>query len=179
MTVSRPTSRLRRRAACDEVARRSMTVEMNNESGVAVDETRLARLATFALEQLRIHPQAELSILCVDEPTMTAYHVKYMGEDGPTDVLSFPMDELRPPDDDEEAPDGLLGDIALCPTVTARQPAEHGRTAAEETEYLLVHGLLHLLGFDHAEPDQKAEMFGLKDKLLAAWATQRPDAVRA
>jgi probable rRNA maturation factor len=156
-----------------------MTVEINNESGVAVDEAALVRLATFAMDQLRIHPLAELSILLVDEAAMTAYHVKYMGEDGPTDVLSFPMDELRPPDDEEEAPDGLLGDIVLCPTVTARQAAEHGRTAAEETEYLLVHGLLHLLGFDHAEPDQKAEMFGLKDKLLAAWATQRPDAVRA
>ena len=156
-----------------------MTVEINNESGVAVDEAALVRLATFTMDQLRIHPLAELSILLVDEAAMTAYHVKYMGEDGPTDVLSFPMDELRPPDDDEEAPAGLLGDIVLCPTVTARQAAEHGRTAAEETEYLLVHGLLHLLGFDHADPNEKAEMFGLKDKLLAAWATQRPDAVRA
>ncbi|GAA3615772.1 rRNA maturation RNase YbeY [Microlunatus ginsengisoli] len=155
-----------------------MTVEINNESGVAVDEPALVRLATFALEQLRIHPLAELSILLVDEPTMTAYHVKYMGEDGPTDVLSFPMDELRPPDDDEDPPEGLLGDIVLCPTVTAAQAAEHGRTAAEETEYLLVHGLLHLLGYDHAEPAEKAEMFGLKDKLLAAWATRRPDAAR-
>jgi len=156
-----------------------MTVEINNESGVAVDEAALVRLATFAMDQLRIHPLAELSILLVDEAAMTAYHVKYMGEDGPTDVLSFPMDELRPPSDDEEAPEGLLGDIVLCPTVTARQAAEHGRTSAEETEYLLVHGLLHLLGFDHAEPGEKAEMFGLKDKLLAAWAAQRPDAVRA
>ncbi len=155
-----------------------MTVEINNESGVAVDEAALVRLVTFALEQLRIHPLAELSILLVDEPTMTAYHVKYMGEDGPTDVLSFPMDELRPPDDDEDPPEGLLGDIVLCPTVTAAQAAEHGRTAAEETEYLLVHGLLHLLGYDHAEPAEKAEMFGLKDKLLAAWATRRPDAAR-
>jgi len=154
-----------------------MTVEMNNESGVAVDETRLARLATFALEQLRIHPQAELSILCVDEPTMTAYHQKYLGEDGPTDVLSFPMDELRPPDDDEEPPEGLLGDIVLCPTVTGRQAVEHGRTPDEEAEYLLVHGLLHLLGYDHAEPADKAEMFGLKDTLLAAWRRRR-DTVR-
>lgn len=155
-----------------------MTVDINNESGVTVDETGLVRLATFAMDQLRIHPLAELSILLVDEPTMTAYHVKYLGEDGPTDVLSFPMDELRPPSDDEEPPEGLLGDIVLCPTVTARQAAEHGRTADEETEYLLVHGLLHLLGYDHAEPAEKAEMFGLKDKLLASWATRRPDAAR-
>lgn len=155
-----------------------MTVEINNESGVTVDEAALVRLATFAMDQLRIHPLAELSILLVDEPTMTSYHVKYMGEDGPTDVLSFPMDELRPPSDDEDPPEGLLGDIVLCPTVTARQAAEHGRTADEETEYLLVHGLLHLLGYDHAEPDEKTEMFGLKDKLLALWATARSDTAR-
>ena len=155
-----------------------MTVEINNESGIEVDEAALVRLATSVMDQLRIHPLAELSILLVDEPTMTAYHVKYMGEDGPTDVLSFPMDELRPPDDEEEPPEGLLGDIVLCPSVTATQAAEHGRTAEEETEYLLVHGLLHLLGYDHAEAAEKAEMFGLKDKLLAAWATSRPDAAR-
>ena len=93
-----------------------MTVDINNESGLEADSTGLVRLATFALGQLRIHPQAELSILLVDEPTMSAYHEKYMGEPGPTDVLSFPMDELRPPDDDEdEPPAGMLGDVVLCP----------------------------------------------------------------
>lgn len=151
-----------------------MSVEMNNESGLEVDSPGLLRLATFALDQLRIHPQAELSVLLVDEQTMSAYHEKYLGEHGPTDVLSFPMDELRPPVDDEEPPEGLLGDIVLCPAVTSRQAAEHGRSAAEESEYLLVHGLLHLLGYDHADPQEKAEMFGLKDKILAAWASARP-----
>jgi probable rRNA maturation factor len=155
-----------------------VTVEINNESGVVVDEPALGRLAAFAMDQLRIHPLAELSILLVDEPTMTSYHVKYLGEDGPTDVLSFPMDELRPPSDDEDPPEGLLGDVVLCPAVTSRQATEHGRTSAEEMEYLLVHGLLHLLGYDHAEPAEKAEMFGLKDTLLASWATRRPDAAR-
>lgn len=151
-----------------------MTVEINNESGLEADSPGLARLAEFVLAELRIHPQAELSILLVDEPTMTAYHEKYMGEDGPTDVLSFPMDELRPPaDDDAEPPLGLLGDVVLCPSVTAAQAAEHGRSPDAEAEYLLVHGILHLLGFDHAEPDEKAEMFGLKDRLLAAWDQQR------
>ena len=152
-----------------------MSVDLNNESGLEADSTGLVRLATFALDQLRIHPMAELSILLVDEPTMSSYHEKYMGEPGPTDVLSFPMDELRPPEDDEEPPLGLLGDIVLCPAVTDRQAREHDRTASEEAEYLLVHGLLHLLGYDHAEPDEKAEMFELKDKILAAWAEQRPD----
>ena len=155
-----------------------MSVDLNNESGLEADSTGLVRLATFALDQLRIHPQAELSILLVDEPTMSSYHEKYMGEPGPTDVLSFPMDELRPPEDDEEPPLGLLGDIVLCPAVTDRQARDHDRTASEEAEYLLVHGLLHLLGYDHAEPGEKAEMFGLKDTILAAWAEQRPDRAR-
>ncbi len=152
-----------------------MTIDINNESGLEADSPGLVRLATFALDQLRIHPQAELSILLVDEGTMSAYHEKYMGEPGPTDVLSFPMDELRPPEDDEDPPLGLLGDIVLCPAVTDRQAREHNRTPQSEAEYLLVHGLLHLLGFDHADDDEKSEMFGLKDKIIAAWADQRPD----
>jgi probable rRNA maturation factor len=152
-----------------------MAVDIANESGQDADTAGLARLASYALEQLRIHPQAEVSILLVDEATMTSYHEKYLGEPGPTDVLSFPMDELRPPDDNDEPPEGLLGDVVLCPAVTSRQAAEHGRTAAAEAEYLLVHGLLHLLGFDHDGPEQSAEMFGLKDKILAGWETARPD----
>jgi probable rRNA maturation factor len=152
-----------------------MTVDLNNESGLPADGPGLVRLATFALDQLRIHPLAELSVVLVDEDTMSAYHQKYLGEPGPTDVLSFPMDELRPPSDDEEPPAGLLGDIVLCPAVTARQAQEHGRTPDAEAEYLLVHGLLHLLGFDHADPDERTEMFALKDTILARWASARPD----
>ncbi len=155
-----------------------MTVDLNNESGLEADSPGLVRLATFTLDQLRIHPQAELSVLLVDEDTMTAYHEKYMGEPGPTDVLSFPMDELRPPGEDDEPPVGLLGDIVLCPAVTDRQAREHDRTSAAEAEYLLVHGILHLLGYDHADDAERSEMFGLKDKILAAWAEQRPDRER-
>ncbi|QLQ16021.1 MAG: rRNA maturation RNase YbeY [Micropruina sp.] len=147
-------------------------IELNNESGVAVDEQRLIRLATFALDQLRIHPQSELSILLVDEPTMAAYHEKWMDEPGPTDVLSFPMDELRPGRDGEEPPLGLLGDIVLCPAVTAAQAAASQRTPEQEADYLLVHGLLHLLGYDHAEPAEKKVMFDLNDRLIEAWSAQ-------
>jgi probable rRNA maturation factor len=152
-----------------------VSVDLNNESGLEVDSPGLVRLATFALDQLRIHPQAELSVLCVDEDTMASYHEKYMGEPGPTDVLSFPMDELRPPGEEDEPPIGLLGDIVLCPAVTDRQAREHGRSSAAEAEYLLMHGILHLLGYDHADDDERSEMFGLKDRILAAWAEQRPD----
>lgn len=145
-------------------------IDINNESGLEADELGLVALTRFAMERMRIHPQAEVSILLVDEATMSDYHVRFMDEPGPTDVLSFPMDELRPPKDDEEPPLGLLGDIVLCPSVTAKQAADNGRTTEEEAEYLLVHGLLHLLGFDHAEPAEKAVMFGLNDQIIAAWS---------
>ena len=148
-------------------------IDLNNESGVEVDEKRLVQLALFAMNELRIHPQAELSILLVDEKTMADYHQRFMDLPGPTGVLSFPMDELRPPSDDEEPPLGLLGDIVLCPTVTAAQAAENGRTPEGEADYLLVHGLLHLLGFDHAEPEEKKVMFGLNDRIVAAWDASR------
>ena len=148
-------------------------IDLNNESGVEVDTERLAGLARFALDLLRIHPQAELSILLVDPDTMSAYHEKYMDEPGPTDVLSFPMDELRAPEADEEPPLGLLGDIVLCPEVTAAQAAESGRTPDEEADYLLIHGLLHLLGHDHAEPGEKKVMFDLNDTIIAAWTAHR------
>jgi probable rRNA maturation factor len=148
-------------------------IDLNNESGVEVDTERLVGLARFALDLLRIHPQSELSILLVDTDTMSAYHEKYMDEPGPTDVLSFPMDELRAPSGDEEPPLGLLGDIVLCPEVTAAQAAESNRTAEEEADYLLVHGLLHLLGHDHAEPAEKKVMFDLNDRIIEAWSAHR------
>lgn len=144
-------------------------IDINNESGMEADELGLVELARFALDKLRIHPQADLSIVLVDEETMAEYHERFMDLPGPTDVMSFPMDELREPAEDEEPPLGLLGDIVLCPQVTARQAADNGRSANGEAEYLLIHGLLHLLGHDHAEPDEKAVMFGLNDRIIAAW----------
>jgi probable rRNA maturation factor len=148
-------------------------IDLTNESGEPADEAGLVALTRFALAQLHVHPEAEVSILLVDEATMATYHERFMGEPGPTDVLSFPMDELRPPGPGEEPPLGLLGDIVLCPTVTARQAAAAGRTPQQEADYLLVHGLLHLLGFDHGEPAEKKIMFDLNDALVAAWATER------
>ena len=148
-------------------------IDINNESGIEADELGLVALTRFALDRLRIHPQAEVSIMLVDETTMSDYHVRFMDEPGPTDVLSFPMDELRPPKEDEEPPLGLLGDIVLCPSVTAKQAADNGRTTEEEAEYLLVHGVLHLLGFAHAEPEEKVVMFDLNDQIIAAWSARK------
>ena len=148
-------------------------IDINNESGVEADELGLVALSRYALDQLRIHPQADLSIVLVDEDTMTQYHERFMDLPGPTDVMSFPMDELRAPADDEEPPLGLLGDIVISPQITSQQAAENGREPDAEIEYLLIHGLLHLLGHDHAEPEEKAVMFALNDRIIAGWELAR------
>ena len=146
-----------------------MTIEVVNESDVEVDVESLGAQARFVLDRLRIHPQAELSVVLVDEAAMTELHVRWMDEPGPTDVLSFPMDELRQPQDDEEPEPGMLGDVVLCPQVAERQAAEAGHGRDDELALLLTHGILHLLGYDHAEPEEHSEMFGLQARLLAEW----------
>mgnify|MGYP001941402092 FL=1 len=148
-------------------------IDVSNESGAEVDERRLLQLTGYALQTLRIHPQADLNIILVDEDVMASYHERFMGLPGPTDVLSFPMDEMRAPDPDEPAPRGLLGDIVICPQFTSAQAPENGREPQDEIDYLLIHGLLHLLGHDHAEPQEKAVMFGLNDKIIAGWHEHR------
>jgi probable rRNA maturation factor len=149
-----------------------MTIEMLNESGVPADETRLLDLARFVLAQLRIHPLADLSVMLVDEAAMERLHVQWMDEPGSTDVLSFPMDELRPTPDGQDPAPGLLGDVVLCPAVAERQGKAAGHTTEAELELLTTHGILHLLGYDHAEPAQEREMFGLQERLLAQWRSQ-------
>jgi probable rRNA maturation factor len=152
-----------------------MSVEVLDESGAGVDAERLVALSQFVLDRLRIHPQAELSVTAVDEAAMTALHERWMDEPGPTDVLSFPMDELRPPRDRDEPPQpGVLGDVVLCPQVAARQAATAGHSAQDELDLLTTHGILHLLGYDHAEPAEEREMFGLQGELLAAWRERSP-----
>ncbi len=147
-----------------------MSIEINNESGVDVDEAALQRLATFALDQLHVHPDAELAILVVDEAAMEQLHLQWMDEPGPTDVLSFPMDELRPGTDDFQTPAGLLGDIVLCPQVAIAQAETAGHSPMDEMLMLTTHGLLHLLGFDHVEPDEEKEMFGIQREILAGFS---------
>ncbi|WP_374947705.1 rRNA maturation RNase YbeY [Agreia sp.] len=147
-----------------------MSIEINNESAIPVDETAMLRLATYALDQLHVHPDAELAIVLVDEAAMEQLHVQWMDEPGPTDVLSFPMDELRPGTEDSPTPPGLLGDIVLCPQVAEVQAAGAGHTTLDELQLLTAHGVLHLLGFDHAEPDEEKEMFGLQRDILTGFA---------
>jgi probable rRNA maturation factor len=143
-----------------------MSIEINNESGVEVDESSLQRLATFALDHLHVHPDAELAILLVDEAAMEQLHVQWMDEPGPTDVLSFPMDELRPGSEEEITPPGLLGDLVICPQVAIAQAQDAGHRPADEMNLLTAHGILHLLGYDHAEPDEEREMFDIQREIL-------------
>jgi probable rRNA maturation factor len=147
-----------------------MSIEINNESTIPVDEAAIQRLVSYNLDQLHVHPDAELAIVLVDEAAMEQLHLQWMDEPGPTDVLSFPMDELRPGTDDAPTPAGLLGDIVLCPQVAIAQAETAGHSTIEELFLLTTHGLLHLLGFDHAEPDDEKEMFALQRDLLVGFA---------
>lgn len=153
-----------------------MSIEVLNESGLdVVDVRRTQQLAAFVLDRMRVHPQAELCITAVDEDTIAELNAKWMEKDGPTDVLAFPMDELRPGKVNEEPEEGVLGDLVLCPAVAVRQAedavanGQTGHTATAELDLLTVHGILHLLGYDHAEPEEHEEMFGLQARLLAEW----------
>lgn len=143
-----------------------MAVEIVNESGIAVDEESLLGLAKAVLGALHVHPGAELSVICVDEASMEQLHLEWMDLPGATDVMSFPMDELRPGTPEAPSPEGLLGDVVICPQVAAVQAARGGHPASDEILLLLTHGILHLLGFDHEEPEERSEMFGLQARLL-------------
>ncbi|GEB51158.1 MULTISPECIES: rRNA maturation RNase YbeY [Streptomyces] len=153
-----------------------MSIDVNNESGRRVDEEAVLDIARYALSRMRIHPLSELSVIVVDPDTMERLHVQWMDLPGPTDVMSFPMDELRPPSrDEEEPPQGLLGDIVLCPEVAERQGAEAPtrHSMDEELQLLTVHGVLHLLGYDHEEPGERAEMFSLQSAIVDGWRAER------
>ncbi|MDQ0144359.1 rRNA maturation RNase YbeY [Pseudarthrobacter niigatensis] len=146
-----------------------MSIEVNNESGIQVDESALVALSRYIFEHLYINPQAELSILLVDEPAMEKLHIELMDEPGATDVLSVPMDELTPGTPGRPTPQGMLGDIAICPQVAKVQARNAGHSLQDEMLLLTTHGILHLLGYDHAEPEEKAEMFGLQRELLSGF----------
>ena len=150
-----------------------MSTEVNNETGVAIDAAEFAALADHVLRVMHVNPRAELSILFIDPEPMAELHERWLDLPGPTDVMSFPMDELRPGTPDHETPAGTLGDIVICPQVAAKQALQAGHSAVEEMLLLTTHGILHLLGYDHAEPQEKEEMFALQRTLLLTFLAQR------
>jgi probable rRNA maturation factor len=162
-----------------------VSIEIANESGVELDTDAVLAVARYALDEMGVNPLAELSILLVDIEYMTELNHRWMGGDGPTDVLAFPMDEGsvdHGPGEGAGAEPTLLGDIVLCPDVAAKQATNVGHSTADELHLLTVHGVLHLLGYDHAEPEEEREMFGLQARLLSGWqgsVSGRPDEDRA
>ena len=150
-----------------------VSVDVLNETDYQLDVLELVALSKYVMDQMRVHPGADLCLRLVDEPAMEVLHVQWMDLPGPTDVMSFPMDELRPGREGEEPDEGVLGDIVLCPSVAARQAAEAGHATEEELLLLTTHGILHLLGYDHAEPEEEREMFELQRQLLLTFLAGR------
>ena len=150
-----------------------MTVEIENESGVDAPLTEIMQLADFALVKMHIDPRADLEILLVNETVMEQYHLDWLQESGPTDVLSQPIDGLRPGKPNSITPAGHLGLIVLCPQVAAKQAKERGHSELREILILISHSILHLLGFDHAEKQEELEMFALQEEIVEHYLQSR------
>ncbi|RZS29621.1 putative rRNA maturation factor [Herbihabitans rhizosphaerae] len=156
-----------------------MSIEIANESGVAVDEASIVDVAAFALRKMGVSPLAELSVRLVELDVMADLHERWMDLPGPTDVMAFPMDELDSgrPDSTDPGP-ALLGDIVLCPVFAKDQARKAGHSLLSELHLLTVHGTLHLLGYDHAEPAEEREMFTLQGRILEQFAAAKIEARR-
>lgn len=153
-------------------------IEVSNESGLDVSEEELISVARFVIRKMDVNPGAELSMVLLDTNAMADLHMRWMDLPGPTDVMSFPMDELEPggrPDAPDPGP-SMLGDIVLCPQFAAKQAEAAGHSLGHELALLTVHGVLHLLGYDHAEPEEEKEMFALQRQLLEEWVADQVEA---
>lgn len=142
-----------------------MPVLLADEQDLDVDADDLVALAQHVLAERRVPDDMEVALLLVDEAAIAALNERHLGHEGPTDVLAFPIDE---PGESPPAGPAILGDVVVCPAVAHRQAAERGLAPHAELQLLTVHGLLHLLGMDHAEPEEERAMFALTDRLLAA-----------
>jgi probable rRNA maturation factor len=145
-----------------------MSIELTNNSAQGVNEVEIKSVAEFALEKMGIHPDSDLSITLVDEAEMERLHLQWMDLPGATDVLSFPMDELKP--FSAASGPGIIGDIVLCPEFAAKAAKA---TVAAELALLTIHGVLHLLGFDHAIKAEEREMFELQENILKEWQAKK------
>lgn len=145
-----------------------MTIEVNNRSGVAAPEREIESLLTFGIDYMELHPECELSVTFVDDAEMEELHIKWMDEPGTTDVLSFPMDM---PESKGDAV--TLGDIVIDPIVAANQAASAGHSTEHEIYILAAHGLLHILGYDHADKDEEKIMFELQETIVKKWAAKK------
>ncbi len=141
-----------------------MKIELVNNSNFKCDEAAILSVAKYSLKKMGVHLDSELGIRFVNEDEMSELHIKWMDLPGPTDVLSFPMDEIKP-NSSSNGP-GVIGDIVLCPAFAEKNGKQ---SLAEELELLTVHGVLHLLGFDHEEISDERAMFAIQDEILKEW----------
>ena len=141
-----------------------MTIEVINTSGQLVPATEINSLLTFALLELQLNPECEINVSFVDDDYMTELHIKWMDEPGTTDVLSFPMDMPETPGEAV-----TLGDIVISPVVAAQQAKSQGHSIEYEIFILATHGLLHILGYDHADKAEEKVMFDLQEKIVRDW----------
>ena len=142
-----------------------MTVELVNRSGALVPETQMHTLLNFGIDYMELNPECEISLTFVDPQEMEELHIKWMDEPGTTDVLSFPMDLPE-----KRGDIATLGDIVIAPAVAAKQALEAGHSTEHEIYILATHGLLHILGYDHADPDEEKVMFALQEKIVKEWS---------
>ncbi len=141
-----------------------MTIEVTNTSGQLVPTTEITSLMTHAMNALELNPDCDLNIAFVEDDYMTELHIKWMDEPGTTDVLSFPMDM---PEEPGEAV--TLGDIVISPVVAAAQAISQGHSTEHEIFILATHGLLHIIGYDHADKADEKIMFELQEKIVSDW----------
>ena len=151
-----------------------MSVDVSNETVWTIDPKLFSDLGVWVLDQMKVSTQSDLTILFVDPEPIAEMHEHWMNLEGPTDVMSFPMDELRP-GDGKTVMEGVLGDIVICPWVAAQQAAAAGHGILQEMMLLTIHGILHLLGYDHVNPQQERQMFGLQRQLLLTFIAVRHD----
>lgn len=130
-----------------------MEVFVSNEQGIRVDEARLSELAQHALTVEGIDGEAELSVLLVTADHIRRLNSRYAGDDHATDVLAFPMN-----DDEDDDEDMVLGDVVICPEVAQQNASKMEHSLDRELDVLVVHGTLHLLGYDHQGKDDRAAM---------------------
>ena len=146
-----------------------MSIEIENESGVDAPLEQILDLANFALQKMHIDAAADVEILLVNENVMESYHLDWMQESGPTDVLSQPIDGLRPGKPNALTPAGHLGMIVLCPQVAQKQAVAANHSELKEILILVAHSILHLLGYDHVEKEDEVEMFALQEEIVAQY----------
>ena len=149
-----------------------MSVEVTNETAWQIDGKIFSDLGVWVMSQMRVSTQSDLTIMFVDPDPIAELHERWMSLEGPTDVMSFPMDELRP-GDGKTTMEGVLGDLVICPWVAAQQAAAAGHSTMQEMMLLTIHGILHLLGYDHVTPEQERQMFGLQRQLLLTFLAVR------